>query len=147
MQLRRLKFLAGSAILTLFVAACSTKSNTGDTPITDPVRDLSATAGKAIYEKYCLACHLATGKGAPPMNPPLTGTSFVLGDKSELIAIVTNGMAGAAVDGIKYKNVMPGFAFLTDEEIADVLTYIRSSFGNHADQITATEVAQLRPTK
>ena len=147
MRLRLLKGIAGSVIFSLLVAACSSRSNSGEPPVTDAAMELSITAGKAVYEQYCLTCHLATGKGAPPMNPPLTGTSIVLGDKVQLIGVITNGMSGGSVDGVTYKNVMPGFAFLADEEIANVLTYIRSAFGNKASQITSAEVTQLRPTK
>jgi mono/diheme cytochrome c family protein len=81
------------------------------------------------------------------MNPPLTGTSFVTGDKATLIKIVLDGMANVPVDGEEYRNVMPGFEFLSDEEIGDLLTYIRNSFGNEADRITAAEVAETRTTR
>lgn len=104
-------------------------------------------AGKAIYDQHCLTCHLGSGKGAPPMNPPLTGTSYVLGDKRALINIVLKGMSGTPVDGVSYKNVMPGFAFLADDEIANVLTYVRNSFGNSASEVSPREVAHARTIK
>jgi len=142
MQLRLLKQIAGSAIVTLLVAACSTKSTTG----ADSVDEATMVAGKVVYDRFCLSCHQASGKGAPPMNPPLIQTSFVLGDKDVVVDIAINGMANIPVDGQDYKNIMPGFPFLTDNEIASVLTYVRSSFGNNASRITADEVAKSRST-
>jgi mono/diheme cytochrome c family protein len=147
MQLRLLKQATASLILVLTIAACSNGSDSREAADSSGVPDDVMVAGKAVYNRSCLACHLASGKGAPPMNPPLIGTSFVLGEKAALINIVLNGMSNTVVDGENYKNVMPGFNFLTDEEIANVLTYIRNSFGNTAEQVTPGEVAQARATK
>jgi mono/diheme cytochrome c family protein len=144
MHHRLLKFLAGSAIVTLSATACSTKRNPGAELLAP---DSTMIAGKLVYEQHCLTCHMASGKGAAPMNPPLVRTSFVLGEKSSLINIILNGMANLPVDGEQYRNIMPGFPFLTDEEIANVLTYVRNSFGNTADAITAADVALVRPPK
>jgi len=105
------------------------------------------TAGKMVYDQHCLTCHLASGKGAPPMNPPLVKTSYVLGEKAALIGIAVNGMANVPVDGQEYRNIMPGFPFLSDEEVANVLTFVRNSFGNSASQITAPDVAKARSSK
>lgn len=87
---------------------------------------------------------MADGGGAPPMNPPLSQTSFVLGDKKVLIPIVLNGMSLQEIDGEKYHNVMPALDYLTDEQIGDVLTYVRNSFGNKESRVTPNEVNSLR---
>ena len=100
--------------------------------------------GKIVYEQYCLACHQVDGSGVPHLNPPLVKTSFVLGDKKSLIGIVLNGLSDVEVDGETYSNPMPGFNFLTDEEVANVLTYVRNSFTNKATAVTIAEVKSSR---
>jgi glucose/arabinose dehydrogenase/mono/diheme cytochrome c family protein len=107
--------------------------------------DESLTEGKQVYDMYCMVCHMSNGKGAPGMNPPLIGTEYVLGDKERLIKIVLNGMSDPIeIDGEIYQNIMAPHAFLTDQQIADVLTFVRKSWGNDASAITATEVAGIR---
>src|SRR5215211_38994 len=101
----------------------------------------SVERGKKIFATYCLACHQADGSGVPGLNPPLIKTKWVLGDKTQLITIVLKGMTDPIeVDGEEYSNVMASHAFLKDEEIADVLSYVRNSFGNKASGVTAAEV-------
>jgi len=101
--------------------------------------------GKKIYGQYCLACHMADGAGVPNMNPPLTKTSYVLGDKTRLINVILNGLStGEEIDGETYTNIMPPHNFLTDQEIADVLSFVRNSFGNKASGISVAEVKALR---
>src|SRR3954465_2860636 len=105
----------------------------------------SATNGKKLYEQYCLTCHQADGSGVPKMNPPLINTSYVSGDKKKLIQWVLRGsVENIPIDGKTYSNNMPPQATLKDEEIADILTYIRSSFGNKASAVTATDVKSVR---
>ncbi len=101
--------------------------------------------GKKLYATYCLSCHQADGSGVPKLNPPLIKTTWVLGDKKKLINVVLNGMDYLIdIYGEEYENVMPAQAFLKDDQIADVLTYVRNSFGNKASVITAAEVKALR---
>ncbi|MFM2146161.1 MAG: hypothetical protein RL732_997 [Bacteroidota bacterium] len=103
--------------------------------------------GKLVYESLCIACHQPDGGGVPRMNPPLTGTSYVLGDKKVLIRIVLKGLKGGEVeiDGDRYENPMPPQQdALTDQQIADVLTYVRNSFGNKGSAVTVAEVAVER---
>ena len=98
-----------------------------------------------LYYTYCAACHQRNGKGASGRFPSLVGTDWVTGDKERLIKILLNGMEGPIeVNGESYNGVMPQHSFLKDEEIAEVLTYIRKNFGNNASAITKEEVAALR---
>ena len=106
----------------------------------------SIDRGKKVYDTYCLACHQADGSGVPGLNPPLIKTKWVLGDKKTLINVLLKGMSEPIeVDGDEYNNVMASHAFLKDQEIADVLTYVRNSFGNKASVVTAAEVKVTRP--
>ncbi len=108
-------------------------------------KPLPAT-GKDVYTKYCLTCHQQDGKGVPKLNPPLINTSYVNGDKKTLITWVLKGSGDEKVpiDGIYYNNNMPPQAALKDDELAKVLTYIRSSFGNKATPVSATDVKTVR---
>lgn len=104
--------------------------------------------GKIIYDNNCLTCHQADGSGVPGLNPPLSKVSWVTGDKTRLIKIVLNGMnTPIEIDGEMYHNPMPSHQHLTDKEIADVLTYIRSNFGNKASAVSAEEVKKIRAKK
>jgi mono/diheme cytochrome c family protein len=79
------------------------------------------------------------------MNPPLKKTKWVLGDKKTLVGIVLNGLdKEIEVNDETYSNTMPSFAMLSDKEIADVLTFVRNSFGNKASQVTEADVKKLR---
>lgn len=115
---------------------------------TQPKKNTNAQNGKKIYDQYCLACHQADGNGVPRMNPPLAKTKQVNGDKQKLISIILKGMNEVVeINGEEYSNPMASHAFLTDQQIADVLTYVRSNFGNKASAVTAAEVAAARKKK
>jgi mono/diheme cytochrome c family protein len=105
----------------------------------------SIERGKAVYIKTCIACHQADGNGVPRLNPPLSKTEYVLGDKTRLIEIILNGLnEEIEINGDYYSNPMPPFNTLSDQEIADVLTYIRNNFQNKASAVTASEVKTVR---
>jgi mono/diheme cytochrome c family protein len=101
--------------------------------------------GKEIFMKYCLACHQTDGAGVTGMYPTLQKTDWVQGDKTRLIGLLLNGQKGViSVNGQTFKGEMPSHQYLSDEQAAQVLTYIRSNYGNSAPPITAEEVAQVR---
>jgi len=105
----------------------------------------SLDRGKQVYLQQCLACHQADAGGVSGMNPPLIKTKWVLGDKTTLVQIVLKGLTGEIeVDGDTYHNVMAPHSELSDQEIADVLTYVRNNFGNKASAVTAAEVKAIR---
>jgi mono/diheme cytochrome c family protein len=108
--------------------------------------EASIKRGEKIYTQYCLSCHQVDGSGVPQLNPPLKNSAYVLGEESKLISIVMHGFnEGVEIDGDAYTNPMPpvGTNF-KDEEIADVLTYVRNSFGNKASAISPDQVKALR---
>ena len=111
-----------------------------------PADDPQMVEGAIVYQQICQACHNEGGKGTPGMNPPLTQTSWVLGDKKELIKVVLNGLSEPIeIKGEKFNNAMGALGgILNDEQIANVLTYVRNSWGNEASRITAEEVAAVR---
>ncbi|MAK47448.1 MAG: hypothetical protein CMI24_09445 [Opitutae bacterium] len=114
-------------------------------------------SGKDIYQKLapgggmCVTCHMPTGLGNKTAGiPPLAGSDWVLGDKERLIKISIHGLMGEIeVNGEKYIGAMNGFgqtlaAPLDDNQISDVLTYIRNEWGNSASSVSAEEVAAVR---
>ena len=104
--------------------------------------------GKVVYTQYCLTCHQSDGSGVPGMHPPLTAGSWVGNEPKELIALMMKGLSGKiVVNGEVYKNFMPSHAQLTDEQLADVLSYVRSSFGNNFEPVTPEMVKKVRSGK
>jgi mono/diheme cytochrome c family protein len=105
----------------------------------------SMSRGKIVYNSVCLACHMADGAGVPTMNPPLINTEYVTGNKARLIKIVLNGFAeDVEINGQKYSNTMTPHSDLSDQQIADVLTYVRKSFGNKSSSVTVSDVKKAR---
>ena len=105
----------------------------------------SIKRGEVVYTQTCLPCHQANGRGVPNLNPPLVNTKWVLGAKEDLIKVILKGMTGEIeVNEETYNNNMPPHEFLTDLQIADVLTYVRNSFGNKASAIKEAEVTSVR---
>lgn len=104
--------------------------------------------GKAVYTEYCLVCHQSDGSGVPGMHPPLGPGSWVGKDPKELIAMMMKGLSGKVeVNGEIYNSFMPSQAQLTDQELADVLSYVRSSFGNSFDSVNVELVKKVRSGK
>ncbi len=105
--------------------------------------------GKKIYEQKCLACHQADGGGVPNMNAPLDGASNVVGkDIARLVRIIRYGYnERVALDGFYYSNAMTASPDLKDNEIADLLTYIRNSWSNKASAVTIAQVQAAKKKK
>ncbi|WP_437681445.1 c-type cytochrome [Sorangium sp. So ce131] len=102
--------------------------------------------GGKIYYRSCSGCHGSRGEGKPGRYPPLVGASWLLDDKETPIRVTLLGVAGPIeVSGALYNDVMPNMGVtLSDEDIALVLTYTRSSWGNSAPAIATEEVAKVR---
>lgn len=107
----------------------------------NPVGEEEFAEGQKLYVQNCLACHNPEGTGAPGLYPPLANTNWVTGDKIRLIRTLLLGLSQPIeVNGETYNQEMPSYAHLSDQQIADVLTYIRNSFGNKADAVIEGEV-------
>lgn len=101
-------------------------------------------AGKILYSKSCFACHQNDGAGIPNAFPPLAKSDFLNADKDRAINIVLKGLTGEiTVNGKKYNSEMPAQK-LTDEEIANVLTYVYNSWGNNGTEIKSEDVKKVR---
>ncbi|MDX1546669.1 MAG: cytochrome c [Rhodothermales bacterium] len=108
--------------------------------------DAAPPDGEKIYVSRCMSCHQQDGQGMKGVFPPLAGTDWVVDDKGRLIRIVLQGMSGETeVQGVVYSGAMPAWGgFLSDDETAALLTYIRGAWGNDADAVTPAEVAAVR---
>ncbi len=105
--------------------------------------------GKRIYTQNCVVCHQTSGLGMPGQFPPLVGSEWVVGGDwvadNHLVSILLHGMQGAVqVKGVTYNNAMPPWKQLKDDQIAAVLTYIRSEWGNAAAPISPEYVKSMR---
>lgn len=108
----------------------------------------STVSGADLYNMRCVSCHQPTGQGTPGVYPPLAGSEVVNGPAEIPIKIVLKGLTGpVVVRGNKFEGTMPAFGVgieMTDEEVAAVLTHVRSQWGNTGGPVTAEEVARVR---
>lgn len=104
----------------------------------------SMNAGRELYSINCQSCHMEQGEGLEGVYPPLAKSDYLMADKKRAIRVVINGVSGAMkVNGITYEGEMQGYP-LSDKEVADVLNYIRNSFGNKGGVTTPAEVAAAK---
>lgn len=113
--------------------------------VKDNVNTGKIAAGAKLYNTYCATCHQTNGKGDGTRFPPLENSEWVKGNKNRLINVVLNGLNGPiTVNGVGYNEVMPANSYLSDEQIALILTYVRANFKNNLTGILPAEVARVR---
>jgi len=106
---------------------------------------LQISAGSVLYRGTCSTCHQEDGAGVPGVFPPLAGSDFLMADAGRSIGVVLDGLSGPiTVNGTEYNSVMPPMSQLNDDEIANILTYVRNQWGNTGDAVSASDVAALR---
>ena len=107
-------------------------------------REAQIERGRRVFMQTCFACHQPDGKGLPGIFPPLAGSDFLLADHDRPVRIVTKGLTGPiTVKGAAFNNVMPP-QVLTDQQIADVLTFVTNSWGNTATPYTVEDVRKVK---
>jgi mono/diheme cytochrome c family protein len=150
-QMARLLIIASMLVFCSSSPEAASKGWNGTLlhPLTEKVPlEPTDKEGESLYIKYCLSCHQKDGSGVPNMFPPIQKSDWVNGDKSKLINVLLKGLKGDIdVNGDQYSQVMPKQDNLTDEQISQILTYIRQNFGNNADAVTPGEVTKLREKK
>jgi mono/diheme cytochrome c family protein len=100
--------------------------------------------GQRLFTVACMPCHQVDGRGVPGRFPPLAGSDFLNADKARAVRTLLAGREGEiVVNGRTFNGSMPKFP-LTNEEIANVLTYVYSSFGNSGQEVNPDEVKTLR---
>jgi nitrite reductase (NO-forming) len=103
-------------------------------------------AGKQVYVSVCQACHMENGKGIAGVFPPLSNSDYLLADLNRAIHIIANGMKGEiVVNGVTYNQEMPKpLPELSNQQVADVLTFVLNSWDNKGGVITPEEVSVAR---
>jgi cytochrome c oxidase cbb3-type subunit 2 len=126
------------------VAPAPVKLAASAPPAAAPAADIAH--GKELYGNNCAACHQATGAGLPGAFPPLKGNAVANDpDPTEHIRVVLFGAHDKVIDGVKYASPMPPWGSqFSDQEVADIIDYERSAWGNHGKPITAADVAAVR---
>jgi mono/diheme cytochrome c family protein len=109
--------------------------------VVDPV-----ALGKRVFSGNCAACHQATGQGVAGQYPPLAGSEWVNGGTARLGRILLHGLNGViVVQGTPYNGNMPAWGKqLKDEQIANVLTYVRQEWGNKGGPVTVAQITALK---
>lgn len=131
---------------SLAVSGCS-KAAAGD-PIADakaPAKAQQIQAGQVAFVHNCSACHQANGKGLPGAFPPLAGSDYLSANPTRAAGIVVHGLTGpVTVNGKQFNSVMPPLSKLSDDDIANALTYVMNSWGNAGGAITPEDVRKAR---
>ena len=154
--MRILRVAAVALVGSLAFSACAKSNNSSSessaapeaTPPTSaaPVSPNAAAPGETTFTANCASCHQPGGKGLAGSFPPLAGNPVVKGDPVKVIHIVKYGLTGKIMVGPDtYNGMMPPWASqLSDAQIAGVITYIRTSWGNSASPVTDAEVAAVK---
>ena len=105
-------------------------------------------AGKALFAGTCSTCHQPDGKGMAGVFPPLAKSDYIAADKLRLASVILHGLQGPVkVNGVDYNSIMPPMSQLTDDEVANISTYVLNSWGNPGGKISKEEAAEIRKTK
>jgi nitrite reductase (NO-forming) len=108
-------------------------------------KEIQIARGKQVFMQTCFVCHQLNGEGIPNQIPPLAKSDFLMADAERAIRIVLQGRSGEIeVNGKKYNGTMVPLNTLSDDEIANVLTYVRNSFGNSGEAVTPGSVRKAR---
>jgi cbb3-type cytochrome c oxidase subunit III len=136
-----------AVLLAGALAACSSSSSnstssSAGTSTSSPAKSTATASGAAVFNTNCASCHQADGKGGATA-PALAGNALVTGTASKVIHIVKDGLTGSvSVNGKTYNGMMPAWkGVISNDDIAAVITYIRSSWGNKASAVTSAQVA------
>lgn len=116
-----------------------------DPKIASLTKEIQIEKGKQVFMQTCFVCHQPDGMGVPGQIPPLARSDFLMADKERSIRIVLQGLTGEKiVNGKKFNGTMVPLNYLADDQIANVLTYVRNSWGNQGDPVTADLVRRVR---
>lgn len=122
------------------VAKAAESASTGELTLQQQV-----DAGKALFAGTCSTCHQAEGQGMPGVFPPLAASDYIAADAKALPRVILHGLQGRVlVNGKDYNSVMPPMAQLTDDEVANISTYVLNSWGNPGGRISKADAAAIR---
>ena len=125
------------------VSTAATSAKAGALTVQEQV-----AAGKALFAGTCSTCHQPDGKGMEGVFPPLAGSDYIKADPKALPRVILHGLVGPVkVNGKDYNSNMPPMSQLTDDEVANISTYVLNSWGNPGGRITKQEAAAIRAAK
>lgn len=128
MKLKLLSMLSLSAVACMFSAQAA----------------VDITAGQSSYLRHCQACHQADGSGMPRVFPPLAGNSHV-SDAEHVAKTIIHGMSGPlTVNGVDYNGAMPPMAYISDEEVSNIVAYVMLQWSEEESSLMPEDVAALR---
>lgn len=108
-------------------------------------KDAQIAAGQRLFQGTCSTCHQVEGQGLATAFPPLAKSDYLMADKKRSMEVVLNGLKGpVVVNGKSYDSLMPPMSHLADDDIANILTYVRNSWGNSGEVVTAKEMSEVR---
>ena len=135
--------MRGLTIITLFLIATISSMAFKKT---NQKFDLKASIerGKEVYNSQCITCHMEKGEGLEGAFPPVAKSDYLMADKKRSVKQILEGASGEmVVNGVTYNGEMPA-SDLTDEQVSDVLNYVRNSWGNKGGAVTPSEVKAER---
>jgi len=151
------RILLLSAALAVSVAACAQEESAAPAEAADKAvavhaAEVSAKSldermadGGKIYSAHCAACHQANGQGLAGAFPPLAESDYLADGPGVAVTAVLNGLSGPiTVNGNDYNAVMPNLSYLSDSDVADVVTFVMNSWGNPGGEVASGEVAAVR---
>ena len=149
--MRLVRIFALALLAASTITACA-KSNTSTTADQSPsaaapvATAAAASAGQTAYTANCASCHQANGKGLTGSFPPLAGNPTISGDPKKVIHIVKYGLSGKIMVGPdSFNGIMPPWGSqLSDSTLADVITFIRTSWGNKGSAVTTAQVTAIK---
>ena len=116
-----------------------------DPKIASLTKDIQIAKGKGVFMQTCFVCHQMEGQGIPGQIPPLAKADYLMANKERSIRGVLFGQSGEmTVNGKPYNGTMIPLNYLNDEDVANVLTYVRNSWGNTGDAVSVAEVRRIR---
>ena len=125
------------------VTVAAESASTGDLTVEQQVK-----AGEALFLGTCSTCHQANGAGMEGVFPPLANSDYIAKDPSALPRVILHGLEGpVTVNGTDYNSIMPPMSQLTDDEVANISTYVLNSWGNPGGRVTKDEAAAIRKVK
>ena len=133
-------YLGDKAVSQAPVAAAASAAAAGTLTLEEQIK-----AGSVLFNGTCSVCHQSNGEGLPGVFPPLAKSDYLKAHRDQLIGIVLNGLNGpVTVNGKDYNSVMPPMSQHTDDEIANIVTYVLNSWGDDGGQVTKDDVAKVR---
>ena len=125
--------------LAVAIAACSASTSPSPPPPA-PTTSVRIADGARLYAGNCVGCHQQNGEGIRGVYPSLAASPVVLGDPGPMAAWIVKGRRPPVTPAGRYPTIMPQFVWLKPEDVAALLTYLRSSFGNHAPAVAVDTV-------